>query len=329
MARRAARAASRANYIHLLCGLVGPTVATVIDERDGWPGLVEVRLSTGPQRFSVHVGPIHPMARKDYEYRFQNPGQNRPVMTLPGTQPLLIGIWEDDQPNVLVAAQPEIRLGDMTRFSVLFPERLFRTAQQFGWAEPYRNNKGGIHWSFFPQLLPTFIESYQTNTTITPRELQIAVVGAGLVDQPEEASAARARRAATQLVRAALFGRQLVDAYGGLCAMCGLNLGLVSGAHILPVSAPGSVDQPFNGLALCDNHHRAFDSHRIWVHPERRTVKIHPSILTHAGANARSQDFVQTTFTRLTAPAEAANLPRPRMFAERYSYFDGYYDWAL
>ncbi len=319
---------SRARLVQTLCDLVGPSVARVIDARDGWPGLIDLQLSTGRVRISAHVGRVHSMGRKDYEYRFQNPGQNRPAMALPTTTPLLIGLWDTDTPNVLVAAEPDVRLGDLTRFSVLFPERLFREAQQAGWADPYRNNNGGLHWSFFPQLLPTFVEFYQSQVDLVPKDIQIAVVGAGLADDPTDASAGRARHAATRLIRDARFAKTVVEAYGKKCAMCGLNLGLVSGAHILPVSAPGSSDQPTNGVALCDNHHRAFDSHRIWVHPSQRVLQIHPSILKHAESDPRSKAFVDTMFSKLDSPVDPKLKPQKRMFEERYAYFEGNYEWV-
>jgi hypothetical protein len=318
---------SKAQQIQLLCDLIGPNVARVIDLRDGWPGIIEVQLSTGPRQFSAHVGEIHSMSRKPHEFRFQNPGQNRPMFTLPGTEPLLLGIWDTDTPIVLVAAQPDIRLGDLTRFSILFPERLFREAQQFGWASPYRNNNGNLHWSFFPQLLPTFIEFYESSIALPTKDVQLAVVGAGLVDTPEEGSASRARRAATILIRDARFGQQVIQAYDKKCAMCGLNLGLVSGAHILPVSAPGSTDDPTNGVALCDNHHRAFDNHRIWVHPVDRTLSIHPNIINHGKSDSRTAAFLDTMLPRLADPIVQSALPPQRMFDERYAYFEGEYDW--
>jgi len=320
---------SRSDYVQILCQLAGRSVARVIDARDGWPGLIEVQLSTGPVQCSLHVGPVHLMARgKPYEYRFQNPGQNRPVRVLDATIPLLIGVWDTDSPNVLVAADAEIRLGDLTRFSVLFHERLFRQAQQVGWAEPYRNNKGDLVWSFFPQLLPTFIEFYQSGVELVPKNVQIAVVGAGLTDHPSAAAAGRARQAATRLIRDAKFGKDVVEAYGKKCAMCGLNLGLVSGAHILPVSAPGSTDTISNGVALCDNHHRAFDGHKIWVHPQRRILKVHPNILQHARQDTRSRSFLDTMFQQLASPLDQANSPDAQMFVERYGYFEGNYEWV-
>lgn len=320
-------APSRADYIHVLCHLVGNNICRVIDARDGWPGKIELKVGGVPCQYSAHVGPIHSFSRKPYEYRFQNPGQNRPVMTLPGTEALLLGVWDGDQPPVLVAAPPEIRLGDTTRFSVLFHERLFRSAQQYGWAEPYRNKRGDLHWSFFSQLLPTFIEFYREQVRLKSKDVQLAVVGAGLVDHPDENAASRARTATTRLIRDAKFAKEVVEAYDHRCAMCGINLDLVSGAHIFPVSAPGSNDQATNGLALCENHHRTFDNHRIWVHPESRLLTFHPRIVEHAAHDARSKLFVETTHKQLTEPKEKACLPSQRMFEERYAYFDGDYDW--
>ncbi len=320
---------SRATLVSTLCGLVGPAVARVIDERDGWPGLVELQLSTGAVQISAHVSTIGTMSRKQHEYRFQNPGKNRPMQTLPGTIPLLIGLWDGGGPHVLVAAQAELRLGDLTRFSVLFPERLFREAQQSGWADPYRNSNGDLNWSFFPQLLPVFVEFLQNEIDLDARDVQITVIGAGLADEPTDAAAGRARQATTRLIRRASFAKNVIQAYGRRCAMCGLNLGLVTGAHILPVSAPGSSDHPTNGLALCDNHHRAFDTHRIWIHPLDRSLQMHPSILRHAQNDPRDQAFVDALFAQLAAPVDPAHVPQQRMFEERYEYFEGSYHWVV
>jgi hypothetical protein len=274
------------------------------------------------------VGPIHLFKRKDYEYRFQNPGQQHPMLILPGTEPLLLGIWDQDPPAVLVAAQPELRLGDITRFSVLFHERLFRTAQHVGWAEPYKNRHGGLHWSFLPQLLPTFIEFYENQIILSPKDVSIAVAGAGLVDQPDEQAAVRARTAATRLIRDAKFAKLVVTAYNNRCAMCGLNFGLVSGAHIFPVSAPGSTDEITNGISLCDNHHRAFDRHLIWIDPSRRAVRMHPTILKHAESDSYSRNFVKNTFAQLSPPTHSADNPAADNFNERYAFFDVDYRWA-
>ncbi|NEV64307.1 HNH endonuclease signature motif containing protein [Thiorhodococcus minor] len=60
--------------------------------------------------------------------------------------------------------------------------------------------------------------------------------------------------------------------------MCGLGSGLIEGAHIYPVEASDSKDELWNGIALCRNHHRAFDLHRIAVHTDTWQLEIHPDL---------------------------------------------------
>jgi hypothetical protein len=93
------------------------------------------------------------------------------------------------------------------------------------------------------------------------------------------------------------------------------------------VSATNSVDEIWNGVALCENHHRAFDSHRLWVHPESREIKFHPQLLEHAKANERSHAFVSETFESLKAPVNPVDFPKVAMFAQRYEYYGGSYGW--
>ena len=117
-------------------------------------------------------------------------------------------------------------------------------------------------------------------------------------------------------------------AYGGRCAMCGLNFGLVVAAHIHPVAAPGSVDEVRNGLCLCPNHHQAFDNHRIWVNPDTGEIKVHPLLRTATTPGDRA--VVDTLHPAIQLPADRAARPRPDMFRQRYAQpeFLGKYDWV-
>jgi putative restriction endonuclease len=65
--------------------------------------------------------------------------------------------------------------------------------------------------------------------------------------------------------RAAGFKRKVLFAYGNRCAVTRLQLRLVDAAHILPVGAPGSLDQVPNGIALTPTYHRAFDAGLIYL----------------------------------------------------------------
>lgn len=55
--------------------------------------------------------------------------------------------------------------------------------------------------------------------------------------------------------------------YGAKCAVCDIDLKeLLDAVHIRPFSDNGS-DDPRNGLAMCANHHRAFDSGLFRIEP--------------------------------------------------------------
>ncbi len=65
--------------------------------------------------------------------------------------------------------------------------------------------------------------------------------------------------------RAAEFRQSVLFAYGDRCAASRVQLRLVDAAHIVPVGAPGSVDQVRNGIALSPTYHRAFDAGLIYL----------------------------------------------------------------
>jgi predicted restriction endonuclease len=162
--------------------------------------------------------------------------------------------------------------------------------------------------------------------------MQVAIAGSGLIapgDDATPAAARRARRAGSLLVRDARFSRGVIAAYGGLCAMCGLAVGLVEGAHIYPVSAPGSCDEPWNGLALCANHHLAFDKHLVGVDIVTSKVVIHEDVRQQAPKSAAVRAFVDGTYPRLAPPSERSARPRAEMFELRYAFYLDRYNWLL
>ena len=109
--------------------------------------------------------------------------------------------------------------------------------------------------------------------------------------------------------------------------MCGLDVELVQGAHIYPVSAPGSYDEVWNGLALCPNHHLAFDRYLIAVEINTRAILFRPTIVDQAPRNRAVQTLVDGTFDRLAEPAEQDLRPRRVMLRKRYEYYADYYGW--
>jgi putative restriction endonuclease len=92
----------------------------------------------------------------------------------------------------------------------------------------------------------------------------------------------KARRTVVAMIkrrfRESDFKRRVLSAYGQRCAFCGLQLRLVEAAHILPVAAEGSTDSTSNGVALCANHHKAFDA-ALLSFDERYQVEVSESRL--------------------------------------------------
>lgn len=323
----------RKNRILHLAQLIGNDDARVLDTRDGWPGLMEIKSSSGEWRpFEVHVGAIGTSTgrgRRQVESRFQNPANKKPMSSPSGAPALLLGMWEPPADQaVLVCMETEHRIGKATRQSLFFPRHLLERAAAVGWAEHF-SSTGEQIVGLLPSLLPTYVEMRAAGVMVGQDRIISILEAAGLRPEADlETPVERARRASSQLVRSSTFSKRVIEAYGGLCAMCGLDLGLIEGAHIYPAQAPGSPDEIWNGLALCSNHHRAFDKHWIRVDPTSFDLRLHPELLEGSQTNRTSAAFVEMTREQLRLPRESAAAPRGEMFQRRYDFFPRSYGWA-
>lgn len=316
--------ATKQEIAEQICALVGEA-AEMLDPGNGWPARIRVSTEDGSHEISAHVGAIGSMHRGPHERRFQNPGQGHPVHALPGTSPILVGLSEEFGAPVLVVPS-EDRLGRETRFTVRFTAQLVQGAATSGWAE-HVSTSGERFLAFHPSLLPSVIQMRADDLDVAASDVQAAVAGAGvLVDESEDAKE-RVRRATSSLVRDSRFSKAVRQAYGNRCAMCGLGLGLVVGAHIKPAALPDSPDHVRNGLSLCENHHRAFDRHLIWVDPASRNLRLHPTLQGPDASEADSA-FVESTFGGLAPPEIEGASPEAEYFEERYAAFKGAYDWV-
>lgn len=321
---------SRKKLVDHVAALVGHQLVQVIDSRDGWPGLAEVQLSRGIKKVALHVGPIGLSHRKrdDVERRFQNPGTEKPVLAPEGFEPVLLGLWEGGNRPVLVVMDAQHRLGKTTRQSLFIPLWQLEEAARIGWAE-HQSTTGERVVAFHPALLPSYLESMEADEHIPAGQIAAVVNASGLNDPIPEVSEARARRAASQLVRSAVFSRNVLAAYNGLCAMCGLNFGLVQGAHIYPAHAPDSQDVTTNGIALCGNHHGAFDKYLLWVDPDTRAILVHPEVIARRALSPACAQFIDSTFPVLHEPRTPADRPTSGTFRQRYDLYPNKYEWAV
>ena len=329
-----AAAVARSDVALEIAQLAGSRVLQLEDAANGWPALGRLRVLGGWVDAALFVAPVGPSGRgrDDVERRFQNPGGLRPIEFPANRVPLYLGLWNYDslvpvEHEVLVYADARARAEKLTRFSIFPRISLLQEAASAGWAEGLTTT-GEQMLYFHPTLLAIVGDAVANEVPVPEGAISLAVAAAGIGDTAEDEPVDRLRRLAASLVRDQRFSRRVLDAYSGRCAMCGLNSGLVEAAHIYPVSAPNSTDTVGNGIALCRNHHGAFDRHLILVQPDTWQLVFHPRLLESIRADGPAAVFVRGTEGYLRPPSDRGGLPDPEMFWRRYEYFIDEYDWA-
>ena len=308
--------------------------------RPCWPALGELVVDGRATPVALYLSRVGRggigRGRDDVERRFQNPADGSAILEIPGRELLLLGLWESDplvdiDSPLLVSADPIRRIGRTTRFSVFVSLPMLLRGLDTGWWDD-ETSIGESMRCFLPPLLPLSHVADRDGAPPDPSSMRAAIEGSGLLEANESEApeaAERAREAGSRLVRDSRFSRRVIEAYGGLCAMCGLDVGLVEGAHIYPVAAPGSHDEPWNGLALCGNHHLAFDRHLLGVRTEDFEIVFHRDILDQAEASPAVAALVGGTFEQLARPPARAARARPEMFARRYEFYADSYEWLV
>jgi hypothetical protein len=326
----------RTNLAHRLEAVVGSALR-IDDAGSGWPSLATLFLDETElpiALFVSRIGRSH-RGRDLVERRFQNPAGDVPLVGVPGRESVLVGVLEGDDsidlPRPLLAIADANRRDDgrTTRWSVFLRVESLVEASAIGWATDISDSGETIYY-VDPALLPVAVSALVSEAVPDSKSIYGAVATLNLRTSFEMESARdeeiRVRRTVTSLVRDSRFSGEVLAAYDRECAMCGLGLGLVQGAHIYPASAPGSRDIVSNGMALCANHHLAFDRHLIAVHPGNLEIGFHPSVLERSVHEEAVANFVSTTFdvARSHIPGRS---PDPLAFEKRYAHYPEMYEW--
>jgi len=134
-------------------------------------------------------------------------------------------------------------------------------------------------------------------------------------DQDIEDQVPKSRQYAVVSARKALrdvnFRERVLTAYSNACAMCGVQLRLLDGAHILPAAHPDSTDETCNGVALCALHHRAYDMGLV-TFDVRFKIQLNNKMekeLVAAGLDAGLSDFQARLFPTIEVPPDRADRP--------------------
>jgi len=193
-----------------------------------------------------------------------------------------------DGPTILIGYEPTLNLFagfDLRRHrtfttgspSVQIDREELRRAETDGLSFHRKNND-----EIAIGIRPDMFMAYATNASVLHRYgrdanvlrlLNRAVHLEPLRPQEMEAISQERQRVVTEMrrwSREAGFRQRVLFAYGNRCAVTRVQLRLVDAAHILPVGAPGSVDQVRNGIALSPTYHRAFDAGLIYLDTHHR-----------------------------------------------------------
>lgn len=325
----------RTETLQRLAFQIGP-ILELEELGNGWPALAS--LIVGGERidlalFVSTVG-LSGRERDNVERRFQNPAGGIPLESVVGRVSILLGVWESDEyvrvdHMVIAIADAERREGRSTRWSVFLSVDALTEALAIGWSGTTNSSGEKIYYTL-PALLPIAIAAISARAEPDENAIYRALSGLGIDAvraAPEPTvETERVRRTVSSLVRDSRFSGAVLDLYARQCAMCGLGLGLVQGAHIYPASAPGSTDNPTNGLALCANHHLAFDRHLVAVLPDTFEIIFHPSAVEAASNDEAVGLFIQSTFAQVR-PTVLGDAPDRDALLARYDYYEADYVW--
>ena len=245
----------------------------------GWSFLYLSHLGDHPARYQiyrdkrsyqvdVYIWNLTPGGRNrpEDEWRIQATGVGRFRQTA-GSKTLILG-WQDEldvfagfdftKHRDELGASPSIQLR----------EAVLHQAVIDGFA-PHNKGNNELAIAFRPDFLVSYVDNLEALHACGHEDSEIEMLSR-IGQEPENVEdsevtdeVAAPRSYAVISTKRALrdigFRKRVLTAYSHSCAMCGIQLRLIDGAHVLPASHPDSTDGTDNGVALCALHHRAFD----------------------------------------------------------------------
>jgi len=203
------------------------------------------------------------------EYRIQITGFDHFDAEI-GGKTLILGWWAEA--GVFAGfdfARHSGRLGSSPSFQIR--EAYLRAAYEHGFSPCLKDNQE-IALAFRPEMFVEYIQNLEVLHGFGDSPADLAVLDAVSVD-PYTANVgdfrniSETRRVVVSSVqrrlRSSTFRAKVLAVYNQQCAFCGLQLGLVQAAHVLPVSHEESTDDTHNGVAACYLHHAAYDKSLI------------------------------------------------------------------
>jgi putative restriction endonuclease len=253
-----------------------------------------------------------------------------------GALTLLLGYYLPHDEYVFAAYDPAYHKEYAYSKSLQVKDQTLETAERDGIA--FQTRTTGEEIVAFPASnLPEYVEAFDTLHSL-PHELLLkeyagddldpAVLDAlrtpetGEVQVPEMEP--RKRREVMAEVKRRYRNYKFRDAIRTVydcCAICGFQYGdVLDGAHIIPVSQPGSTDTYDNALGLCPRCHRMYDKGYILV-DEQHNISLHPKYREKfvEQDQARSLSNLESELREtLWLPQNEAHRPSPDKLKQVY-----------
>jgi putative restriction endonuclease len=246
--------------------------------------------SVGPVRIylwtltnvAAHLGYRSPDEFKIELILPDQPRGRRGELILAGPQMTVLLGYSPDY-GVFVAWEASLHRAFGYSSTVQVREALLEDASGFGWAvgSPRRVRRGReVSVAFTPGNLLRYIklerEAQHKRLSDIDREafflsrtpnLQLMAPPGREDELDEYVAAQRNSILVRRLDRDSRFGPRIKQEYGNACAVCGVQMEIVEGAHIIPITEDNGKDEVWNGIALCPNHHKLFDAYAFVVKP--------------------------------------------------------------
>lgn len=204
--------------------------------------------------------------RSEQEYRIQVTGVPD-ISSEPGFRTLILGYWTDGA--VFAGFDFAHHHGAISYSpSIQIRQEALQAAYVSGFA-PHDKGGGELAIAFRPDYFVDYCREYailhEFGDSVTETDALAAVAAESTaINESAIELVPVARRDVLRKVAAGhlsvQFRNRVLTVYQHRCAMCGLQMGVVEAAHIVPASRAQSSYETANGVALCATHHRAFDT---------------------------------------------------------------------
>jgi hypothetical protein len=126
-----------------------------------WPARGVLRIAGRSFDVGIYARVIGGSSRGNHlERRFQNPSQRNPIIDDPTRYEMLLGLWveQGEERSVIVAFDPNRRVGKVTRFSLFMPLALLEQAADTGFAT-HETSSGEVLYAFRPENIARYVEA--------------------------------------------------------------------------------------------------------------------------------------------------------------------------